>query len=73
MFQKQVAYGHKGFPWSASGKKYNYSRGICPVTEDLHFNSLITHEYMRPGMIKEDLDDILTAFVKVWENVDEIS
>lgn len=72
MYQKQIAYGSKGFPWSASGRDYDYSEGICPVTEDLHFNSLITHEYMRPGMTKEDLDDIVAAFEKVWKNVDEI-
>jgi dTDP-4-amino-4,6-dideoxygalactose transaminase len=72
MFQKQMAYGSRGFPWSASGRKYNYSSGICLVAEDLHFNSLITHEYMRPGMTKEDLDDIVTTFVKVWENIKEL-
>jgi dTDP-4-amino-4,6-dideoxygalactose transaminase len=72
MFQKHIAYGSNGFPWSKSGKNYDYSKGICPIAEDLHFNLLITHEYMRPGMTKEDLDDIITAFVKVWENRREI-
>jgi dTDP-4-amino-4,6-dideoxygalactose transaminase len=72
MFQRQIAYGSKGFPWNASGKNYDYSNRSYPVTEDLHFNSLITHEYIRPGMTKEDLDDIVAAFVKVWENVDDI-
>lgn len=72
IFQKQIAYGSKGFPWNASGRKYDYSKGICPVTEDLHFNTLLSHEYMRPGMSKTDLDDVVTAFHKVWENVDEI-
>ncbi|MDR2766225.1 MAG: DegT/DnrJ/EryC1/StrS family aminotransferase [Holosporaceae bacterium] len=72
MFQKQIAYGSRGFPWSASGRRYDYSLGVCPVTEDLHFNSLITHEYMLPGVTKDDLDDIVATFVKVWENVGEI-
>jgi dTDP-4-amino-4,6-dideoxygalactose transaminase len=72
MFQRQMAYGSNGFPWSASGRKYDYSKGICPTAENLHFNSLITHEYMRPGMTKRDLDDIVTAFDKVWKNRDEI-
>jgi dTDP-4-amino-4,6-dideoxygalactose transaminase len=72
IFQKQIAYGSKGFPWSASGRKYDYSKGICPVSENLHFNSLITHEYMRPGMTKEDSDDIVKAFVKVWGNINEL-
>lgn len=72
MYQKQIAYGSSGFPWSASGRKYNYSKGLCPVTEDLHYNTLFSHEYMRHGMTKEDLDDIISAFTKVLENIDEI-
>lgn len=72
IFQKQIAYGSKGFPWNTCGRKYNYSKGICPVTEDLHFNTLLSHEYMRPGMSKTDLNDVVTAFHKVWENIDEI-
>jgi len=72
MFQNKIAYGSKGFPWSMSGKEYNYAKGICPIVEDLHFNTLITHEYMRPGMSKSDLDDVVTAFEKVWKNIGEL-
>jgi len=72
MFQKKVAYGSSGFPWSMTGKDYDYSMGICPVVEDLHFNKLITHEYMRPGMKQKDLDDVIEAFNKVWENREEL-
>jgi len=72
MFQKKIAYGSKGFPWSASGREYDYSKGICPVVEELHYNTLICHEYMRPGMSKSDLDDAAAAFEKVWEYRDEL-
>lgn len=72
MFQKKIAYGSKGFPWSATNREYDYSKGICPVVEGLHFNTLISHEYMRPGMSRKDLDDVISAFVKVWENIDEL-
>lgn len=72
LFQKKIAYGSKGFPWSMSGRQYDYSLGICPVAEDLHFNRLIIHEYMRPGMTTKDLDDVIEAFCKVWENCREI-
>ena len=34
LFQKKIAYGKNGFPWSMTGEKYNYSKGICPVVED---------------------------------------
>lgn len=72
LFQKKIAYGSKGFPWNMAGKEYDYSKGTCPVVEDLHFNTLIAHEYMRPGMTKEDLDDVISAFNKVWENIGEL-
>jgi len=73
MFQKKIAYGSKGFPWSASGREYTYAKGICPVVEDLHFNTLLLHEYMRPGMNNSDLDDVLMAFEKVWDNRNELN
>jgi len=73
MFQEKIAYGSNGFPWSASDREYSYSRGICPIVEDLHFNTLITHAYMHPGMKKGDLDDVITAFHKVWENRYELT
>lgn len=76
MFQNKIAYGSKGFPWNYAEKEnnriYNYSKGICPVVEDLHYNKLIAHEYMRPGMTQEDLDDVIKAFVKVSENIEEL-
>lgn len=72
MFQEKIAYGSKGFPWSATDRNYDYSKGICPVVEDLHYNKLITHEYMRPGMTKDDMDDVIAAFNKVWGNIDEL-
>lgn len=72
MFQEKIAYGSNGFPWSMADKEYDYYKGICPVVEDLHYNKLITHEYMRPGMTKADLNDVIEAFNKVWENIDEI-
>lgn len=50
----------------------SYEKGICPVAERMHFEELFTHEYMRPGMKKSDLDDVLLAFEKVAENIDEL-
>jgi len=34
----------------------------------MHFKELFTHEYMRPPMTREDLDDFIRAFEKVYEN-----
>lgn len=69
MFQNRIVYGSRGCPWDCD--KYDgsvsYARGICPVTEQLYDSGLITHELMRPPMIRSDLDDVVRAFEKVWE------
>lgn len=74
IFQNRIAYGKRGCPWSC--EKYSgqpdYSRGLCPVVEKMHFDVLITHELMRPGMTRGDMDDVINAFNKVWENIGEI-
>jgi len=50
----------------------SYAEGLCPVTERMHFSELFTHEYMRPPMTHDDLDDVVDAFEKVMENVGEL-
>ncbi len=50
----------------------DYRRGLCPVAERMHFEELITHEFMRPGMSRRDLEDVALGFEKVIENVAEL-
>lgn len=66
LYQEKIAFGRDGYPFTLSN--VTYPKGLCPVTEEMHFNRLITHEFMRPGMIKNDMDDVVSAFWKVWEN-----
>lgn len=74
MFQRQVAYGPDGFPFK--GPHYDgevdYSAGLCPVSERLWSEEFFSHEMMRPGMTREDLDSVVEAFVKVWEYREEL-
>jgi perosamine synthetase len=70
LYQEKIAFGRDGYPFSLS--KVTYPRGLCPITEEMHFNRLVTHEFMRPGMSKADMDDVVCAFVKVWENKEEL-
>jgi dTDP-4-amino-4,6-dideoxygalactose transaminase len=74
LFQKQIAFGSKGYPFRSEfyKGKTNYEKGICPVTEELHEKTFFAHEMMRPGMTKQDLDDISAAFHKVYECRDEL-
>ena len=50
----------------------SYEKGLCPVAERMHFKELFCHEYMRPPMTRGDLDDVVRAFHKVYENLDEL-
>lgn len=74
LFQQKTGYGKQGCPWTC--EKYqgqaDYAKGACPVAEKMHFDILITHELMRPPMTKEDLDDVVAAFRKVWDQRGEL-
>jgi perosamine synthetase len=74
IFQERTAFGDKGCPWSCgfNKSKTSYKKGICPVVEKMHEKVLVSHELMRPPMSKKDLDDVVKAFYKVWENRMEI-
>jgi dTDP-4-amino-4,6-dideoxygalactose transaminase len=43
----------------------SYAKGLCPVAERMHFEELITHEFMRAGMTPNDLEDVVRGFDKV--------
>jgi len=70
LYQERIAFGRDGYPFTLSN--VTYPKGLCPITEDMHYNRLITHEFMRPGMSKNDMDDVVNAFKKVWENRKEL-
>jgi dTDP-4-amino-4,6-dideoxygalactose transaminase len=72
LYQNRIAFGADGFPFNQFGNDVDYSKGICPVAEDLYENSFFFHEVMRPPMTKEDLDDIYRAFEKVYEHREEL-
>ena len=60
------------FAFSNYDGNVSYEKGICPVVERMHYDELITHEFMRPGMTTQDLNDVVDAFYKVAENYKEL-
>jgi dTDP-4-amino-4,6-dideoxygalactose transaminase len=74
LYQKRAGIGRKGYPFGdpSNARVPDYSKGICPVAEKLHFEQLIGHEMMRPGMGRADLDDVAAAFHKVARHIDEL-
>ena len=69
LFQKKIAVGRHGFPFSENSS-IHYSKGICPVAERLFEKELFLHELMHSGMHRNDLDDVIDAFLKVYRNRD---
>lgn len=72
LFQRKIAYGKNGFPWSyrANPDDYNYSKGICPVAEELHGKAFIGFEMCLLDLNQADVNLIIEAFQKVWKNLD---
>ena len=74
MYQKKIAYGSAGFPWTLnSGVDYNYSKGSCPVAENLVDNSFIGIFMCGSNYNIEEANLICDAFEKVYENLNELS
>ena len=70
LYQERIALGKEGFPFNQSN--ITYEQGLCPVTEKMHYDVLVIHEFIRPGMSTQDLDDVVEAFQKVWINKKEL-
>ena len=57
---------------SENGKKITYKKGICPIAEKLHDESLIMFEVCLFELSNSDVDLIIEVFKKVWKNLDKL-
>ena len=71
MYQKKIAYGSGGFPWTSDicKRDVSYAKGICPVAEELHEKSYLGYEMCLNELENNDVDLIIAAFKKVWANL----
>jgi perosamine synthetase len=74
MYQKKIAYGSNGFPWSSDicKRDVSYAKGICPVAEELHEKTYIGFAMCMHELYDEDIELLVTAFKKVWANLAEL-
>jgi len=74
MYQQKIAYGSQGFPWSADfcRQDISYQKGICPVAESLNEKYYMGIGLCVYDLSKKDTDLIITAFKKVWENLEQL-
>lgn len=72
LFQKKVAYGSNGFPWTSDicHRNVSYEKGICPVAERLHDETYLGFAMCLHDLSDSDVDLIAQAFCKVWGKLD---
>jgi perosamine synthetase len=75
IFQKKIAFGKKGFPWSLlkAEEQPNYKPGSCPVAEKLHSQTYISLGLTGLDLTKGDAEMIADAFQKVWNNLENLA
>ena len=74
MYQKKIAYGSHGFPWTfkESRNDISYKKGICPNAEELHDKTFIGFDICMYELSDVDIDLIVSSFQKVWRNIREL-
>jgi perosamine synthetase len=74
IYQKRIAYGSKGFPWTADfcSREVDYRKGICPVAETLQDTTYIGFAMCMHEMSDDEVDLLIAAFRKVWGNLDDL-
>lgn len=73
IFTEQCAYGTHGFPWSLrEDRNFAYGKGTCPVAEELHDESFLGLSVCLNQLPAEDIADIVTAFGKVWDQLETL-
>jgi len=72
LYQRKIAYGSMGFPWSSDicRRDVDYSKGICPVAEQLNDSTYLGFGMCVYDLTEDDVDVIVTAFHKVWNNLE---
>ncbi|SOC16703.1 DegT/DnrJ/EryC1/StrS family aminotransferase [Thalassospira xiamenensis] len=74
MYQQKIAYGSNGFPWTSSvcKREVSYSKGICPVAENLHESSFLGFGICSHEFTDEEVNLVIEAFHKVWSNLEAL-
>jgi dTDP-4-amino-4,6-dideoxygalactose transaminase len=74
IYQERIAYGSRGFPWTAEfcRRQVDYRKGICPVAEELQDVSYMGLALCMFEFNDDEIEALVTAFRKVWDNLEEL-
>lgn len=75
IYQKRIAYGKQGCPFTCGlyHGEIDYSKGICPVAEKVYEKELMLTGVCKYPHTKEDIEDVVNAFQKIFDNKDELT
>jgi dTDP-4-amino-4,6-dideoxygalactose transaminase len=75
MFQRKIAYGTRGFPWTSDicHRNVDYSKGTCPVAEELNDSTYLGFRICAYDLDERDVDAIVQAFKKVWGRLGQLT
>jgi perosamine synthetase len=70
MYQEKIAFGSKGVPWTADfcKREVSYEKGICPVAESMNDEKYLGFGFCVYDLDDDDIDQIVYAFHKVWDD-----
>jgi len=75
MYQKKIAYGSRGFPWTSDicHREVSYAKGICPVAEELNDSSYLGFATCMHQLTDPEVDMLVAAFHKVWASLSALA
>ena len=72
----QPIYQQRAFGGGANDPRYqgsvSYEKGICPVTETMHFEKLFSTHLFHSGLSRADVEDVANAIEKVALKTDDL-
>ena len=71
LYQERKLFGGTGSPWTDAayaGGSVSYDRGICPVTERMHFEEVLFTNAIHAQTTVQDIEDIASAVHKVVQH-----
>lgn len=73
LYTSMIYHEHKPFVYQHYKGKARYDDGLCPVAEKCHKEKIVTIQIVRPMATEKDMDDIINAAKKIFENKAELN
>ena len=74
MYQKKLAYGRSGYPFTCHGevRSPSYQKGICPVAERLYSKELLTTDICKYPNTEREVEEFIVSVQKIQRHVETL-